>query len=219
MTELPRGIRNRNPGNVRRTQDKWQGLAAEQTDLAFFQFTSAPQGIRCLARILLNYQDKRGLRTVEKIINRWAPKSDDNPTEGYIKFVCRRAKVGRGTTLDLHRYEDLRPIVEAIIAFENDGYSYPDAVVDKGLTLAGVEPPSKSLQTSRTIKGAQVATAATGTGLLVEAARQLEPVLPFLDQAVYYVKAYGPWAVGVIALLGIGWMVWARLDDSRRGLR
>ena len=91
--------------------------------------------------------------------------------------------------------------------------------MDKGLVLAGVEPPPKSLQSSRTIRGAQVATAATGTGLLVETARQLEPVLPFLDQAIYYVKAYGPWAVGVIALLGIGWMVWARIDDHRRALR
>ena len=219
IAAVPRGVRNNNPGNVRRTKDNWQGLAAEQTDTAFFQFVSAPQGIRCLARILLNYQDKRGLRTIEKIIWRWAPPSDDNPTESYVSFVCRRARIGRAHTLDLHRYEDLRPIVEAIIAFECDGYAYPEAVVDKGLVLAGVEPPPKSLQSSRTIRGAQVATAATGTGLLVETARQLEPVLPFLDQAIYYIKTFGPWAVAVIALAGIGWMVWARISDYQRGLR
>ena len=29
---LARGIRNHNPGNLRRSADPWQGLAAEQTD-------------------------------------------------------------------------------------------------------------------------------------------------------------------------------------------
>ena len=32
MTNLPRGLRNCNPGNIRITKDKWQGLRAEQTD-------------------------------------------------------------------------------------------------------------------------------------------------------------------------------------------
>ena len=214
-----RSILNNNPGSVKRTKERWQGLAAEQTDPEFFQFVSAPQGIRCMARILLNYDDKHGIHTIEKIINRWALPSDDNPTENYIKFVCRRTQKGRSARLYLKSYADMKPLVEAMIAFENAGYAYPDAVIDKGLVLAGIEPPPKDLQKTRTIKGAQVATAATGTGLLVETARQLEPVLPFLDQAIYYVKAYGPWAVGVIALLGIGWMVWARIDDHRRALR
>lgn len=34
----PRGIRNNNPGNLRRTKDPWQGLAETQTDLEFFVF-------------------------------------------------------------------------------------------------------------------------------------------------------------------------------------
>ena len=38
MTRLPRGIRNRNPGNIRRSRDRWKGLAPAQTDPAFFVF-------------------------------------------------------------------------------------------------------------------------------------------------------------------------------------
>lgn len=216
MTELPRGIRLNNPGCIKRTKDVPKGMAPEQPDPELYSFITAVLGIRYMAHILTKaYQDKRGLRTVEKIIPRWSATDQ----EAYIKFVCKRAKVGRGATLDLHQYGDLRPLVEAIIAFENAGYAYPDAVLDKGLLLAGVEPPQKDLSDTRTIKGAKLATAATGTGVLVEAARQLEPVLPFLDQAIYYIKLFGPWAVAAIALLGIGWMVWARIDDKRRGLR
>jgi hypothetical protein len=32
----PRGIRNNNPGNLRRNSDPWQGLAERQGDVEFF---------------------------------------------------------------------------------------------------------------------------------------------------------------------------------------
>ena len=68
-----RGIRNHNPGNLRRSADPWQGLAPEQTDKDFFQFTSAKWGIRALARTLIAYQDKVGLKNIKQMIGRWAP--------------------------------------------------------------------------------------------------------------------------------------------------
>ena len=38
---LPRGIRNNNPLNIRRTaKDQWKGLRAQQTDASFCQFES-----------------------------------------------------------------------------------------------------------------------------------------------------------------------------------
>ena len=40
--QLPRGIRNNNPGNIRLSKDKWQGLRQEQTDGTFFQFIAPP---------------------------------------------------------------------------------------------------------------------------------------------------------------------------------
>ena len=43
---LPRGIRNHNPGNIRLSQDPWQGLATPQEDREFFTFQSALYGIR-----------------------------------------------------------------------------------------------------------------------------------------------------------------------------
>ena len=82
----PRGIRNNNPGNLRRTDDPWQGLAETQTDTEFFVFQSPIYGIRALARTLIKYQDKHRLCTIRQLIGRWAPNTE-NDTVAYIKAV------------------------------------------------------------------------------------------------------------------------------------
>ena len=42
---LPRGIRNHNPLNIRRTsKDQWKGLSKAQTDRAFVQFETLEWG-------------------------------------------------------------------------------------------------------------------------------------------------------------------------------
>jgi len=83
----PRGIRNNNPGNIRRSDDQWRGLAADQTDADFFRFAEPRFGIRAMARILQVYQEHHGLRTIREIINRWAP-SVENPTGDYVTAVA-----------------------------------------------------------------------------------------------------------------------------------
>jgi len=90
-----RGVRNHNPGNIRRSSDPWQGLAAEQTDPAFFQFISAAYGIRALVKTLITYQDKHGLQTVAEIISRWAPSSENN-TGSYISAVRTSLRTALG---------------------------------------------------------------------------------------------------------------------------
>ena len=47
IEKLPRGIRNKNPGNIKLGTD-WDGLAAEQSDPTFCTFSEAVMGIRCL---------------------------------------------------------------------------------------------------------------------------------------------------------------------------
>jgi hypothetical protein len=212
--QLPRGIRNNNPGNIRRSKDPWQGLAEKQTDPAFFIFETAPFGIRALARVLITYYDKHKLTKVKQIINRWAPETENN-TAAYISNVCESMGVEPHTVIDLHDYNYLKPLVVAIIAHENSNYAYSDAVVDKGLALAGVVPEKpKSLQKSRTVKGAQVAGGATVLSMVTEAVRQAEPAIPMIQAALQY----APWVVAMLALAGIGLVVWAKLDDRNRGI-
>ena len=214
MTDQPRGIRNHNPGNIRRSGDPWQGLAKDQNDDAFFQFAEAKWGIRALARVLISYQDKHGLRTVRAIISRWAPPVE-NKTSSYIDHVARRLGVGADDPLDVHDYRVLRGLVEAIVAHENGQQPYTDAQLDAGLVLAGVAPPEKPLAQTRTIKGAQIAAGATALGAAAEVVQQLQPAIPLLQRVV----EVAPWVLVVLALAGIGWIVWARYDDRRRGLR
>ena len=214
MTSVPRGIRNNNPGNIRRSADPWQGLARDQNDDAFFQFSEAKWGIRALARVLISYQDRHGLRTVRGIVSRWAPPVE-NKTSSYIDHVARRLGVGADDPLDVHDYRVLRGLVEAIIAHENGQQPYTGAQIDAGLVLAGVEPPTKPLTETRTVKGAQVAAGATALGVVAEAVDKIQPAIPLLQRVV----EIAPWVLAVLAMAGIGYVVWARYDDRRKGLR
>jgi hypothetical protein len=211
---LPRGIRNHNPGNLRRSADPWQGLAATQTDAEFFQFASAKWGIRALARTLIAYQDKVDLRNIKQMIGRWAPPVE-NDTGAYVRVVAAAVGVGPEERIDVHDYAVLRPLVLAIIKHENGQQPYTDAEIDAGLVLAGVEPPQRLLGKTRTVQGGQVAAGATVLGLTAEAVRQVEPAIPLLQSLLQV----APWVVGAAALAGIAYMIWARIDDRRRGLR
>ncbi len=213
-----RGIRNNNPGNLRRSKDPWQGLAENQTDEDFFIFKTPIYGIRALARTLISYQDEHGLRTIGKIINRWAP-ANENDTAAYISFATEDTGFAADQSLDMHSYDDLKPLVLAIIKHENGQQPYTAAQVDKALVLAGVEPPPKNLQHTRTVKGGQAATAATvGLGALQAAQDSLAPARDSLQMLAPYLDV-AKWLLLAITLIGIGIMVWARIDDYRKGLR
>ena len=47
---VPRGLSNNNPGNIRLSKDKWQGLRERQEDKEFFQIVSIEWGYRALMR-------------------------------------------------------------------------------------------------------------------------------------------------------------------------
>jgi hypothetical protein len=217
-TTQPRGIRNNNPGNLRRSKDPWQGLTEKQEDTAFFTFKNSAYGIRALARTLIAYQDKHELRTIEEIIARWAPALENN-TDAYIKAVTDASGFGADQRLDMHQFDQLKPLVTAIIRHENGQQPYTEAEITKGLVLAGVEPPQQDLQKTRTVKAGQAATAGTlGVGVIQAIQDTLEPAKSALIAVTPYLEA-AKWLLLAVTLIGIGTMVWARIDDRRKGLR
>lgn len=177
MAKLPRGVRSNNPGNIRHG-DPWQGLAKNQPDKDFATFASAAYGIRALARTLITYQDKHGLRTIRQIIGRWAPPKE-NDTPAYVRAVATQSGRQANAQLDMQTYADLRAVTEAIIRHENGAGPlstantwYDTQTIDKGLTLAGVEPPRRAagpVPVTRETVGA-TATAGVGVSQLAEAA-------------------------------------------------
>lgn len=219
-TTSPLGIRNNNPGNIRRSKDKWQGLAPSQTSQEFFTFKSPIYGIRAIARLLINYQDDHALATITEIIGRWAPATENN-TQAYIQSVVKRTGFNANRQLDLHQYDFLKPMVEAIIWQENGQQPYTSQQIDKALVLAGVEPAQKPLAKTPTIKGAQVTAGAgmvaAASGVIAEAAPAI-PVLSALSDIVQD-NALGLLIVlGVLVIFAAAYIVWARMEDRKKGL-
>lgn len=79
--------------NIRKG-NSWRGERPFQTDKDFEEFESMEMGIRAGLKLIKNYQTKPLLQankanTIRKIINRWAPPTENN-TLSYIKTVSKR---------------------------------------------------------------------------------------------------------------------------------
>jgi hypothetical protein len=115
----PRGIRNNNPGNIEiNSRNDWKGKIVPSRDHRFETFETMEYGIRALLIILRNYI-RKGHNSVELIIKRWAPSSENN-TEAYIKAVCAYMGVIRNEEL-FFILEDMLPLTKAICKHENGG--------------------------------------------------------------------------------------------------
>ena len=86
---LPRGIRNNNPLNIRKSKDKWKGLSLTQNDPCFCQFESLEYGWRAAFYLLTRtYYHKYRLYTIRAIISKWAPPCENN-SKAYVENVSR----------------------------------------------------------------------------------------------------------------------------------
>ena len=136
MTAAPRGLRNNNPGNIDRTAERWQGMAADQSgDKRFVVFSAPVWGLRALAKVLLNYQRKHGLRTPAAIIGRWAPPME-NDTGAYVRQVAKALGVGVDDHIDLQQAIMLERILPAIVQHENGQQPYGDTLIAEAVRLA-----------------------------------------------------------------------------------
>lgn len=138
-----RCVRNNNPGNLNQDQP-WMGLlprakmSVEQAaEKRFAVFESPEMGFRAMFVLLHTYATKYGLRTVSRIINRWAPPIENN-TAGYKSRVATELGVGLDDVLDMQtRVGDL---VKAIATVESGGWDgmWTDQQLRDGRKLAGV---------------------------------------------------------------------------------
>lgn len=130
----PRGIRNRNPGNIRKTADRWKGLSAQQWDPAFFIFETPLWGIRAMAAILRNYQMRNGVKSLAQIVGRWAP-TEENDAAGYAAAVAKGMGIDPRRHLDLQDRSTLRALIAAIIRHENGPQPYDVETIDMAIDL------------------------------------------------------------------------------------
>lgn len=135
-----RGIRNNNPGNIRISQNKWQGKVPtdQNTDGAFEQFSAMKYGIRALYRLLITYLGY-GLQTVDEIIDRYAP-SGDNSEQARNNYKQYAREVVGGN--EISSQEDFLNLAKAIMIFENKADQYENFVapfIDQAKAIANLD--------------------------------------------------------------------------------
>lgn len=130
----PRGVRNHNPLNIeRRPGTKWLGQTKEQTDPRFVQFQSDVLGFRAALIIIRRYIKQYDLKTIRKIISRWAPPGE-NHTEIYIQVVAERSGIDARRIVSWEEKEKMVAIVKSM-AFMETGVLYPAAIIEKAYDL------------------------------------------------------------------------------------
>ena len=115
---MSRGLRNCNPGNIRRSRVRYKGEVLPSHDKEFKQFCSMAYGYRAMFVLLDSYRSKYGLCTIRQMLNRYAPPSE-NFTEGYIRFVASRTGIAPDEIVNTRAARDMVPIVAAMSEIEN----------------------------------------------------------------------------------------------------
>lgn len=121
MSQIPRGIRNNNPLNIKKGSP-WRGLDLYGTnrESTFCVFKKPRFGFRAAFVLLRKYYNTYKLRDISGIIRRWAPETE-NQTRAYINTVAIR--VGKSP------FDKLPP----------PSYSHMDVWVSIALAMCKVE--------------------------------------------------------------------------------
>lgn len=132
---LPRGLRNNNPLNIR-IGNNWLGERPprECSDDQFEEFVAMKYGLRAAFCIIRRYIRHYHRNTIRQIIASWAP-AHENDTESYVQLVSRETGINPD---DQVVYED-KPTICAIVramAHVEVGQTLPLADFEKAYDLA-----------------------------------------------------------------------------------
>lgn len=141
----PRSVRNNNPGNIVDSDFARKQPGYVRSDGRFAVFETPEAGRAAQGALLGSYID-RGFNTVQKIINRWAPPSE-NDTGAYVRNVARELGVDPNAPLG----KEAIPRLAAAIARVEGGpgsssAGVPGATVGGGSRIIAQGPPKQSDQ-------------------------------------------------------------------------
>nr|WP_294596295.1 structural protein P5 [uncultured Rikenella sp.] len=114
---MSRGLKNRNPGNIRQSPTRYKGETAS-ADPAFKTFESMAWGYRAMFVLLDTYKRRHGCDTLRKMIVRYAPPVENN-TAAYIDTVATRSLVAPDSPISTDNKEVMVPIIAAMSFVEN----------------------------------------------------------------------------------------------------
>ena len=131
---IPRGLRLNNPGNIR----PGAGFFGEiGDDGGYAKFDSDAAGIRAIQRLLRTYGNQYGINTLRGLANRYAPPSDNNPTDNYIEFLSQQTGIDPDEPINLA--ERGSEIIPAIIGFEQGQQPFSQDMIDNAIGAAELD--------------------------------------------------------------------------------
>jgi len=131
---IPRGLRLNNPGNIR----PGAGFFGEiGDDGGYAEFDSDAAGIRAIQRLLKTYGNQYGINTLRGLANRYAPPSDNNPTDNYIEFLSQQTGIDPDEPINLA--ERGSEIIPAIIGFEQGQQPFSQDMINKAIGAAELD--------------------------------------------------------------------------------
>lgn len=157
-TGTTRAERNNNPGNLNYAGQAGAVLE-DGSNARFAKFGSTAEGVSALAKQLQRYGE-RGLDTVSKIINKYAPSSENN-TQAYIDTLSKRLGVTGDQKLDLNDTTTLTGLIKGIARHEAGSDYLSDSDLMTGLSMAGVKGGSAQQAPNVSIGEVKVYTQAT----------------------------------------------------------
>ena len=139
QSNLTRGIRNNNPGNLVKTSDAWVGKIphSQNTDGRFEQFTAVKYGIRAMLRDVVN-DILKGKNTVRKLISEYAPPFENN-TGSYVDSVAKKLGVNPDAKITFINANFMLLVAKAIIEKENgkDAKYIKDSDIRDAIRIVG----------------------------------------------------------------------------------
>ena len=115
---MSRGLRNCNPGNIRRSRVRYRGEVVPSRDVEFKEFATMAYGYRAMFVLLDTYRRRYGLITIRQMLSRYAP-PEENFTESYIRIVSQRTGIDADSRVNTRLASDMIPIVRAMSEVEN----------------------------------------------------------------------------------------------------
>ncbi len=110
-------MKRNNPGNIRPSNlFKWKGETTQKGE-TFCEFSNLKYGCRAMLLLLRNYIEKHKLQTIEQIIARWAPPSENN-TSIYISIVAKVLQKDPKEKIQVHK-EALINLAQAMTRVEH----------------------------------------------------------------------------------------------------
>mgnify|MGYP003440296830 CR=1 FL=1 len=115
---MSRGLRNNNPGNIRRSRVRYLGEVRPSRDPDFKEFETMAYGYRAMFVLLDTYRSRYGLDTIRRMLYRYAP-PEENLTERYVRYVVDYSGIMPDEVVDTRSELDMIPIVAAMSKMEN----------------------------------------------------------------------------------------------------